>query len=44
MVLLTVFRETRSAETAEVHRALRAQKICEAAHGSAHAELDREVK
>lgn len=44
VVLLTVFSKTRSAETAEVHRALRAQEICEAAHGFAHSEFDREVQ
>jgi hypothetical protein len=36
IVLLTVFRKTRSAEVAEVARALQAQKICEAEHGPAH--------
>jgi len=43
VVLLTVFRKTRSAETAEVARALQAQKICEAEHGTAHKVFDREV-
>ena len=43
MILLTVFRKTRSAETAEVARALQAQKICEAEHGLAHQAFDREV-
>jgi hypothetical protein len=38
-----VFRKTRNAETAEVTRALQAQKICEADHGPAHAMFDREV-
>ena len=36
VILLTVFRKTRSAETAEVARALQAQKICQAEHGPAH--------
>jgi hypothetical protein len=35
--------ETRSAETAEVARALQAQKACEADHGPAHFIFDREV-
>jgi hypothetical protein len=43
VILLTVFRKTRSAETAEVARALQAQKICEAEHGPAHDIFDREV-
>src|SRR6266567_6371923 len=33
LVLLTVFRKTRSAETTEVQRAIQAQKTCEAEHG-----------
>ena len=33
VILLTVFHKTRSAETAEVARALHAQKVCEAEHG-----------
>ncbi len=40
VILLTVFRRTRSAETAEVARALQAQKICEAEHGPAHDTFD----
>jgi hypothetical protein len=32
-----------NAETAEVARALQAQKICEAEHGLAHDAIDREV-
>ena len=32
VVLLTVFHKTRSAETAEVQRAIRAQQICETTH------------
>ena len=43
MILLTVFRKTRSAETAEVARALHAQKMCETEHGIAHDVFDREV-
>lgn len=43
VILLTVFRKTRSAETAEVARALQAQKTCEAEHGPAHDTFDREV-
>jgi ribosome-binding protein aMBF1 (putative translation factor) len=43
VILLTVFRKTRSAETAEVARALRAQEICESTHGIAHQLFDREV-
>jgi len=43
VVLLTVFRKTRSSESAEVARALQAQKICEAEHGRAHEVFEREV-
>jgi phage-related protein len=43
VILLTVFRKTRSAETAEVARAMRAQKICEGTHRAAHEVFDREV-
>jgi hypothetical protein len=43
VVLLTTFRKTRSAEAAEVARALHARKICEAEHGPAHDTFDREV-
>jgi hypothetical protein len=43
VILLTVFRKTRNAETAEVARALPARKICEAEHGPAHDTSDREV-
>src|SRR5712691_3590244 len=43
LILLTVFRKTRNAETAEVARALQAQKICEAEHGLAHDTFDREA-
>lgn len=41
-VLLTVFRKTRNAETAEVERAIRAQKTCEAEHDIAHNSDERE--
>jgi hypothetical protein len=44
VILLTVFRKTRGAETAEVARALQAQKVCETGHGRAHDAFDREVK
>ena len=43
VILLTVFRKTRSAETAEVSRALQAQKACETEHRPAHVTFDREV-
>ena len=43
VILLTVFRKTRNAETAEVARAVQAQKVCEAEHGPAHETYDREV-
>ncbi|HEY4849571.1 MAG TPA: hypothetical protein VII22_02190 [Streptosporangiaceae bacterium] len=36
VILLTVFRKTRSAESAEMARALQAQKTCETEHGPAH--------
>jgi hypothetical protein len=39
----TVFRKTRSAENAEVARAMQAQKICESTHGIADEVFDREV-
>jgi phage-related protein len=42
VVLLTVFRKTRSAETAEVERAVRAQQACEATHDVAHDVYERE--
>lgn len=44
LILLTVFRKTRSAEMAEVARALQAQKTREAEHGQAHQRFDREVR
>jgi hypothetical protein len=44
VILLTVFRKTRSAEIAEVAQALQAQKRCEAEHGPAHERFDREVQ
>jgi hypothetical protein len=43
VILLTVFHKTRRAQTAEVARALHAQKVCEAEHGPAHDTFDREV-
>lgn len=43
VILLTVFSKSRSAETAEVTRALRAQMICETQHSRAHDIFDREV-
>jgi hypothetical protein len=42
VVLLTVFRKTRSAETAEVEPAVQAQKTCEATHRIAHDIFERE--
>ena len=44
MILLTVFHKTRATETAEVARALEAQKLCEAEHVLARETFDREVK
>ena len=44
VVLLTVFHKTRSAETAEVQRAARAQRTCEATHDIAHDVYERERK
>jgi phage-related protein len=43
VILLTVFSKTRSAETAEVARALHAQEACQSKHGRAHEAFDREV-
>jgi hypothetical protein len=43
VILLTVFRKARNAETAEVTRALQAQKVCEAEHRPAHDIFDREA-
>jgi hypothetical protein len=43
VILLTVFRKTRGAETAEVARAMHVQSICEAGHSRAHEVFDREV-
>jgi hypothetical protein len=43
VILLTVFHKTRSAESAEVARALQAQKTREAEHQPAHDTFDREV-
>ncbi|MFJ2215165.1 type II toxin-antitoxin system RelE/ParE family toxin [Streptomyces sp. NPDC101062] len=46
IVLLTVFRETRMRETAEVERARAAQAACEARHepASEHAVYSRDIK
>lgn len=44
VVLLTVFRKTRSAETAEVQRAVGAQRTCESMHDAAHDIYEREGK
>lgn len=43
IILLTVFRKTRSSEQAEVARALRAQRTCQTEHGPAHDTFDREA-
>lgn len=43
VVLLTVFYKTRRVETAEVERAVQAQKECAASHGHAETIYDREV-
>ncbi len=43
VILLTVFGKTRNNEVAEVARALRAQRTCEAGHGPAHDFFDRAV-
>jgi hypothetical protein len=43
LILLTAVRKTRSAETAEVTRALRPQMTCETQHSQAHDIFDREV-
>ncbi|MCB5273212.1 hypothetical protein BJG92_00727 [Arthrobacter sp. SO5] len=42
VVLLTTFHKTRSAETHEVERAVRAQRTCEESHGAAHTIYERE--
>ncbi|MGW1272172.1 type II toxin-antitoxin system RelE/ParE family toxin [Streptomyces sp. NPDC002491] len=44
IVLLTVFRKTRMREEAEVKRAIVAKALCEAEHGPAHDEFDREFR
>ncbi|HEY3087787.1 MAG TPA: type II toxin-antitoxin system RelE/ParE family toxin [Jatrophihabitantaceae bacterium] len=41
VVLLTIFRKTRRAESAEVERAVQAQKTCEAEHGRTHETFER---
>ena len=43
IILLTVFRKTKSAEAGEVARALQAQKTCETEHGPAHDTFNREA-
>jgi hypothetical protein len=43
VVLLTVFRKTRAQQAAEIERAQRLQKECEASHGHARDIFDREV-
>ena len=43
VILLTAFRKSSSAETAEVTRALRARMICETQHSQAHDIFAREV-
>lgn len=43
VVLLTVFRKTRQVEDAEIGRARRAHKECEAEHGHAESRYEREV-
>lgn len=43
IVLLTVFRKTRRAESAEVERAVQAQQECEAVHRAAHDTYEREA-
>jgi hypothetical protein len=42
-VLLTVFRKTRAQEAAEIERAQRLQKECEASHGHATDVFEREA-
>ncbi|WTZ61633.1 type II toxin-antitoxin system RelE/ParE family toxin [Streptomyces sp. NBC_01387] len=44
IVLLTIFRKTRSREDAEVARAQRAKSTCEASHEPAHDEFTRAVE
>src|SRR5512139_3698304 len=43
VILLTVFRKTRARETAEIERAKRVKKECEAVHGHAGRIYDREI-
>jgi hypothetical protein len=42
IVLLTVFRKTRSHEAAHIDRAVLARKVCQAGHGPAHEEFGRD--
>ena len=44
VILLTVFRKTRSAESIEVQRAVAAQRTCETTHDLAHDIYEREGK
>ena len=44
VILLTVFRKTRSAESIEVQRAVAAQRTCETTHDVAHDVYEREGK
>jgi hypothetical protein len=44
VILLTVFRKTRSAESIEVQRAVAAQRTCETTHDVAHDIYEREGK
>lgn len=43
VVLLTVFRKTRTRQAAEVERAKALRKVCEAEHDHARTSFDREV-
>jgi hypothetical protein len=44
VILLTVLRKIRSAETAEVARAVHAHKVCEPEHGPAHDTFDQRCR
>ncbi|WP_307813686.1 type II toxin-antitoxin system RelE/ParE family toxin [Streptomyces sp. N35] len=44
IVLLTVFRKTKMRESAEVERAERALKLCEAEHDEAHEAYSRSIE
>jgi hypothetical protein len=43
IVLLTVFRKTRTREVGEVDRARQARKTCQAEHAAAHDEFTRDI-